>query len=377
MNIQSAIDMGAPRLGRWPAVALSALLVLAAGCADSDDDPAASAQNPTTVTIATDASPSDRANPAGAGPSAGCTLSSPVAPGAEQIHLEAAGADRWYLRQVPSGYDGTSPTPLVIDLHGYSAGAELHTAITGLAAYGDRAGFITVTPNGQGMPVHWNAAIGSDDVDLIGTILDEVEEQLCVDSNRVYVAGFSNGAAMTSAVACQYSHRVAAVAPTAGMRDVPGCDFARPVPAITFHGTADEFVRYDGGMGSGLAGLPAADGSERTLGELGPQSEATAMILPGSIDDRIPDIAAAWAERNGCDVESTESAVADDVTLVEFSCPDGADVQLYRVTDGGHAWPGSATSAALSATTGPTTMAIDATALIWEFFAAHPLGGEP
>jgi polyhydroxybutyrate depolymerase len=101
------------------------------------------------------------------------------------------------------------------------------------------------------------------------------------------------------------------------------------------------------------------------------------MVLPGSIDDRIPDIAAAWAERNGCDPTSTDSALSDDVSLVEFDCPNGADVQLYRVTDGGHAWPGSATSAALSATTGPTTMDLDATALIWEFFASHALDGGP
>jgi polyhydroxybutyrate depolymerase len=352
------------------------LLVLAAGCARGDDDPAPSAANPTTVALEPDASPTEPATPTSADPSAGCSASTPVAPGAEQIHLESDGADRWYLRQVPSGYDGTSPAPLVVDLHGYSAGAELHTAITGLAAYGDRAGFITVTPNGHGTPVHWNAAIGSDDVDLIGTILDQVEAQLCVDTARVYVAGFSNGAAMTSVVACQHAHRIAAVAPIAGMRDVPGCEPVRPVPAITFHGTADEFVRYDGGMGAGLAGLPASDGSGRTLGQLGAQSEATAMVLPGSIDDRIPDIAAAWAERNGCDPTSTDRALTDDVSLVEFDCPDGAAVQLYLVIDGGHAWPGSATSAALSATTGPTTMDLDATALIWEFFAAHPLDEE-
>jgi len=52
---------------------------------------------------------------------------------------------------------------------------------------------------------------------------------------------------MTSYLACQCSDQVAAVAPVAGMRDVPGCKFKRAVPAIAFHGTEDRFVEYLGG----------------------------------------------------------------------------------------------------------------------------------
>ncbi|MFN8040792.1 MAG: hypothetical protein U0Q07_16370 [Acidimicrobiales bacterium] len=315
------------------------------------------------------------ATTAATGPSVGCGgAATTVSAGEQEVHLSPAGEDRWYLRHVPPAHDGTTPLPLVVDIHGYAEGARLHTAISGMGPYGDAHGFITVTPNGQGSPVHWNANLGSPDVALIGSILDQVEQDLCVDRSRVYVTGFSNGAFMTSAVACELGDRVAAAAPVAGMRDVPGCAFSRPVPAVTFHGTADHFVEYQGGMGVGAATLPAPDGSGRTLGELGPGSTANESIIPGSMDQKIPDITATWATRNGCATTTTETAVAADVTLVRFACPAGHEVELYRVTDGGHAWPGSAGSVAIEAVTGHTTMGVDATARIWDFFAAHRLG---
>jgi polyhydroxybutyrate depolymerase len=44
-------------------------------------------------------------------------------------------------------------------------------------------------------------------------------------------------------------------------------------------------------------------------------------------------------------------------------------VLLYAVIGGGHTWPGSPVEIA---SLGPTTHEIDASQLIWAFFAAHP-----
>ena len=68
-----------------------------------------------------------------------------------------------------------------------------------------------------------------------------------------------------------------------------------------------------------------------------------------------------------------ESTVAEDVTLIAFDCPHDGEVQLYRITDGGHAWPGSRFSGQLAAAIGRTTMSIDADELIWSFFVQHPM----
>jgi polyhydroxybutyrate depolymerase len=61
------------------------------------------------------------------------------------------------------------------------------------------------------------------------------------------------------------------------------------------------------------------------------------------------------------------------VTLVRYLCALGREVGMYRVTDGGHAWPGSAFSRSIEAAVGFTTFSINASDIIWDFFAHHPL----
>lgn len=87
----------------------------------------------------------------------------------------------------------------------------------------------------------------------------------------------------------------------------------------------------------------------------------------------MPGITTAWARRNGCAAEPGTRTVASGVTQIAYRCPAGADVVLYRITGGGHAWPGSAVSQSVGSVIGFTTMAISADAIIWQFFEAHPL----
>ncbi len=171
--------------------------------------------------------------------------------------LAAPSGERWYFRHVPPAHDGTTPVPLVLDLHGYSEGATVHQLMSGLATFGDEHGFVTITPEGTGPMPQWDTTIDGNDVKFVGNLLDKVEEQLCVDTNRIYVTGLSNGAFMTSAIACEFSERVAAVAPVAGVRNLDGCHFDRPVPIVAFHGTADGYVSFDGGLGEKALDLPA------------------------------------------------------------------------------------------------------------------------
>src|SRR5262249_50287918 len=145
-------------------------------------------------------------------------------------------------RHVPTGYDAKQPTPVVLDLHGYSEGATVHTKMSDLGAYGDQKGFITITPQGTGVVPRWDTSFDSPDMNYIGDLLDEVDGSLCVALDRVFVTGLSNGAFLTSAVACRYADRIAAAAPVAGIREIDGCKPARPVPVVAFHGTADTFV---------------------------------------------------------------------------------------------------------------------------------------
>ena len=149
-----------------------------------------------------------------------------------------------------------------------------------------------------------------------------------------------------------------------------GCAPTRPVPVVAFHGTADQFVSYNGGLGPAVANLPNPDGA----GKIGDAATAGASTTtPGGKGPSVPEITAAWALRNGCKATPKETTVTADVTLISFPCPKGDDVELYRVTDGGHAWPGSAFSEKVVQVIGKTTMTINANDIIWKFFQDHPL----
>jgi polyhydroxybutyrate depolymerase len=353
-------------LSRRASATLVVLALLAAGCASGDDDNTASATNPsaaasTTTTVVKPA----YVRPA---PSDGCgTAAAKVAPGEQRVDTTSGGAPRWYIRHVPPKYDGTTPLPVVIDIHGYAEGAVVHTKMSALGPFGDSHDFVTISPQGSGTAVAlWNTDLQSPDVKYIGDLLDELDRTLCVDTNRVFVAGLSNGAFMTSAVACAYADRIAAAAPVAGIRDIDGCTPKRAVPVVAFHGTADPFVSYDGGLGPKALALPAPDGSGKTLGQSGAASQTKGPT--------IPEITTAWAQRNDCAaIAPSAQRIAADVVRFRWDCPPGADVELYRVDGGGHSWPGSSFSKAIESVVGPTTTSIDADAVMWKFFQAHPL----
>jgi polyhydroxybutyrate depolymerase len=299
--------------------------------------------------------------------SAGCAAAETVVPGSSNQVLAAGGDEGTYVRGVPPSYSGRIPLPVVIDLHGWSEPAAFQEQVTKFGDYGAAHGFISITPQITEPALVWRLGSSSKDVAFMGALLDTVEKTLCVDTNRIYVTGYSYGAFLTSTLACVYASRIAAVAPVAGIQNPAGCHPSRPVPVVAFHGTADPYVPYLGGIGSASLKLPAPDGSHRTLGQvLGKKaSKFKGPTIPGNT--------AAWAKRNGCAPRPTERSVATAVTLISYSCPKGDAVELYRVTGGGHAWPGSPTSKAIAPAVGYTTMAISADQIIWAFFMAHPL----
>jgi len=355
--------------------AVFAVVILAA--CDSGDDSATSSETTQTTETSTAASvattaPATTTTVASVAPvpSAGCGATPSVEPGEVKIDTTSGGAPRWYWRNVPSAYNGAVPVPLVLDFHGYSEGADVHLMMSEMRQRGAIEGFVTVTPQGTGPVARWDTGFESPDMIFVGDLLDEVEETLCIDRRMVYATGLSNGAGMTSAVACVYADRVAAFAPVAGIRALDDCAPARPAPVIAFHGTEDGFLPYEGGVGEAVSNLPAADGSGRTISD----------DLPDVVQERpsVPDTTAAWAARNGCDPTPTTSDAefAEDVVVIGYDCPDGADVQLLRIEGGGHSWPGSAFSQQLESLLGFTNMTLDTNGVMFNFFVHHRLPAE-
>jgi len=319
-------------------------------------------------------------------PSAGCDLAPPAAVQLERRTVQVADLERWYLVTVPPASPPTAepeatdatPLPLVLDFHGFTEGAVSHAQMTGFSPVAESEGFIAVFPQGLGDLARWSAGPGGDatgdNLDLAFTeaLLDQLEASLCVDTSRVYAAGLSNGAMMTSMLACRLADRLAAVAPIAGIAAYGACEPDRAVPVLTIHGTADPILLFNGGVGDlvklisgGRSGQPATEAPETTT-------------IPVDLDGPgYPANTRAWAERNGCAPNPTDTAVSGEVTLRTYDCPVDADVQMYIVTGGGHAWPGSEFSRNVAAIVGHTTFDIDATQLIWEFFARFRLPERP
>jgi polyhydroxybutyrate depolymerase len=302
-------------------------------------------------------------------PSSGCAHGSPVTP-ERTLTYDSARDDGTYVEQIPTTAVRGRALPVIFDLHAYQEPGSLQVTLSGLGVYGQTHAFMTITPwiDKQKIP-QWRASISSRDMDWFGGLLTHVEATACVDENRVFVTGYSNGAFMTSAVACQFSSRVAAVAPIAGIQGLH-CKTHRPVPVVAFHGTADPLVHYNGTPSKAAAALPAPNGSHETLAEEAKQLGVKGAFTKGPT---IPQEAAAWAKRNGCAPKTSTRPIARKVALLSWSCPHGANVELFRVQGGGHTWPGSKESAEVANLLGPTTFEISADAQMWKFFRAHPL----
>jgi polyhydroxybutyrate depolymerase len=270
----------------------------------------------------------------------------PHAVGESEASFEAEGLTRAYRLFVPASYSPGTATALVLNFHGYRSNAREQETYSRMPEEAEAQGFITVAPEGTGQPQEWWLAGERlpgyvDDFSFTRQLVERLKGELCIDPDRVYATGISNGAAFASLAACKLNDIIAAVAPVAAepYSDIY-CEGKDPVPIIAFHGTDDELVPFEGG--NSPRGLPVNPARENMSG---------------------------WAAFNGCDPALQTERIASDVVLESYGdCDGGADVQLYVIEGGGHTWPGSHDIPIF----GETTHSIDATELMWQFFAAHP-----
>src|SRR5204862_3677850 len=186
----------------------------------------------------------------------------------------------------------------------------------------------------QFSPVRWDIDPNSNpntDLAFVDAILDDIGHQLCIDTARVYASGLSFGAFMTSFLTCQRANRFAAVVPVAGLIVPTPCPQRRPVPILTFHGTADPILFFNGGVGEiGLTAPSTGDGAA-------PAGAPRSLAAPPDVDldgPGYPANAAAWAASNGCDPDKTDTQLTPEVIHRVWRCPAGADVEFYIVIGG-------------------------------------------
>jgi polyhydroxybutyrate depolymerase len=252
---------------------------------------------------------------------------SPVLPFGDSTRtLSVDSVSRSFVLHVPRAYDGSKPVPLILDFHsiGSTAAGEADSSL--YPAVTDPEGVIVAYPEGMKMALGgaWNLGpcciAGVDDLGFARALLAHLAQIACIDANRVYTVGTGTGGGMAYHLACNAAEVIAAVAP-AGFdlmqENVDACKPLRPLTVLSFRGTADSHVPYNGGAGTLVPDM--------TITFLG--AKATY---------------ARWAQIDGC----TGSSSGDDSRGCSTygGCPAGVEVTLCTKS-GGKEEPGDATIA--------------------------------
>jgi len=250
------------------------------------------------------------------------------------------GGDRPVDVHVPASYEASSPSPLLIVLHGYGSTGSDHDAYFHLGDAAERRGVITAYPDGTTDSTgsqFWNATDACcnfdgrsvDDSKYLLGVVAAIKAHVAVDPKRIYVMGHSNGGFMSYRTACDHADVFAALislaaATFAHARD---CKPTAPVSVLEIHGTADDDVNFDGGS------------------VVGPVSPTPLPAYPGA-----KETVRTWAAYDGCDPAATNSpkrvdvdadvAAADDpseATIETWAgCRNGAAVELWTMQGGVH-----------------------------------------
>jgi poly(hydroxyalkanoate) depolymerase family esterase len=273
-------------------------------------------------------------------------------PGLTESRFRNPAGERRYLTYLPPTTDG-SPRPLVVMLHGGTQSALDFAAATRMNEHAEQAGVIVVYPeqarsaNPMG---YWNwfkpgdQTRGNGEASLIAGITSEAAHTHAVDTDRVYLAGFSAGAAMAAVMAATYPDLYAAVGIHSGLphgcaHDVASAFAAmrgggsvapvtQRVPLIVFHGDRDEVV----------APVNAARVIDQVPGARGAPRSTTRGTRPA-----------------GRSYTRTTAAAG------------GTPLEMWTVHGCGHAWSGGPAGLPYTDPSGP-----DASAEMLRFFTENP-----
>jgi len=272
-----------------------------------------------------------------------------------QIKLDSfdfEGHHRNYKLFLPNNYSITKSFPLVIYLHSYGWTAQQGMSYTLLNQVADTSGFMVVYPSA--IP-NWNSGIGDnpdwptpnvDDVGFINALIDTLSNHYSIDLERIYACGYSNGGFMSHKLACQLSHRIAAIASVSGVistSTAANCNPLHIMPVLQIHGTEDPWVPFKGIMGWNSA--------DQTVNY--------------------------WINFNNCfpadttilsDIDPTDDCTVEKISY--SNCTNKTKVIYYKVINGGHTWPGAGPAGYPA---GNTNQDFNASVEIWNFFKDYRL----
>jgi len=134
-------------------------------------------------------------------------------------------------------------SPLLLSLHGMDQDPNYQQSNTHWETLADSEGFVVVYPRGATGMGTWDIQ-GDKDTNWVVQIIDQMAQEYNIDTNRVYLSGFSMGGMFTYHAMSKIADKIAAFAPCSGP-NVYGAEKAqRPVPIFHVHGTNDDVLQY-------------------------------------------------------------------------------------------------------------------------------------
>jgi pimeloyl-ACP methyl ester carboxylesterase len=166
----------------------------------------------------------------------------------ERAYMAADAKAVPYRVYVPKSYDGATPRPLVVMLHGAlgderSYFSDLYDSAL-VRGEAERRGFILVATNGRGRFGGYQGPGGEDAIEVVKAVRRDYR----VDAARIYLTGHSMGGGGTWLVAASNPELFAAIAPVAGGLRANAPEMGailekiKSVPALVIHGARDSII---------------------------------------------------------------------------------------------------------------------------------------
>jgi len=145
-----------------------------------------------------------------------------------------------YRLLIPDSYDGRTPVPLVVALHGMGGDENSMFDSYGgtLKREAARVGFAVVCPKGRDSASMYRGSAEQDVMD----VLAEVRRDYKIDPNRIYLMGHSMGGYGTWSVAMAHPDVFAALGPISGGGNSANMAKISRIPEYVVHGDDDRTV---------------------------------------------------------------------------------------------------------------------------------------
>ncbi len=168
--------------------------------------------------------------------------------------------NREYLIYIPQDYNSNNtPMPILFAFHGFGGYSQYFINTADFRSLADQYNFIAVYPQGlvcnDGTTWNTNPPGGDnkcsqDDIGFFAALLSEISSNYNIDSSKVFLTGYSNGADFSYSMACYQSSIVTAIAPVSGLMPMADasseCSPSHATSVLISNGTNDGSRPYNG-----------------------------------------------------------------------------------------------------------------------------------